>query len=49
MTVKKYMKKSQLFMAKSYMIVTLQPLRKMLAESKHFSKFYNGLKSKIYK
>ena len=49
MTVKKYMKKSQLFLAKSYMVITLMPLRRALSNSRHFSKFYNGLKSLIYK
>ena len=47
MTVNKYMKKSQLFFAKSYMVITLMPLRRALSESRHFSKFYNGLKSLI--
>ena len=49
MTVNKYMKKSQLFLAKSYMVITLMPLRRALSNSRHFSKFYNGLKSLIYK
>lgn len=49
MTVKKYMKKSQLFWAKTYMIITLMPLRRALSNSRHFSKFYNGLKSLVYK
>lgn len=49
MTVNKYMKKSQLFLAKSYMVITLMPLRRALSNSRHFSKFYNGLKSLVYK
>lgn len=49
MTVKKYMKKSQLFLAKSYMVITLMPLRRAISNSRHLSKFYNGLKSLIYK
>ena len=47
--VRKYMKKSQLFLAKSYMVVTLMPLRRWLGNSRHFSKFYNGLKKCIYR
>lgn len=49
MTVNKYMKKSQLFLAKAYMVITLMPLRRALSNSRHFSKFYNGLKSLFYK
>lgn len=46
--VKKYMTKRQLFLAKSYMAVTLMPLRRWLGNSRHFSRFYNGLKKCIY-
>lgn len=46
--VEKYMKKSQLFLAKSYMVVTLMPLRRYLAGNRHFSKLYNGIKKCMY-
>ncbi len=49
LTVNKYMKKSQLFLAKSYMVITLMPLRRALGNSRHFSKFYNKFKSLFYK
>ncbi len=49
MTVEKYMKKSQLFFARAYMVVTLMPLRRALGNSKHFSKFYNAVKKCLYR
>ena len=47
--VRKYMKKSRLFLAKSYMVVTLMPLRRWLAGNRHFSGIYNKVKKCIYK
>ena len=49
MTVEKYMKKSQLFLAKSYLVVTLMPLRRAMANSPIFSKMYNGIKKCFYR
>lgn len=46
--VRKYMKKSQLFRAESYMLLTLAPLRRRLGNSRHFSKLYNRFKKCIY-
>lgn len=43
-----YMKKSQLFLARSYMVVTLMPLRRFLAGNRYFSKMYNGIKHLVY-
>ena len=48
-TVEKYMKKGQLFLARTYMVVTLMPLRRALSNSKHFSKFYNAIKKCLYR
>lgn len=49
MTVEKYMKKSQIFMAKLYMVFTLMPLRRAMNNSKYFSKFYNAIKKCLYR
>lgn len=46
--VERYMKKSQLFLARFYMAVTLMPLRRWMGNSRYFSKIYNGLKKCIY-
>ncbi len=47
--VEKYMKKSQLLLARSYMVVTLMPLRRFLASNRFFSKMYNGMKKVVYR
>lgn len=49
MTVNKYMKKSDLFLARTYMVVTLMPLRRALGNSPRFSKFYNAMKKCLYR
>ena len=43
-----YLGKGELFRYRLIMAVTLAPLRKMCAENKWFSGFYQGLKKKIY-
>lgn len=43
-----YMGKGELFRYRLIMAVTLAPLRKICAENKCFSGFYQGLKKKIY-
>lgn len=46
---KKYMSKSQLFRYRLFMIVTLQILRKYIAERSMFSGIYDKVKSRFYK
>lgn len=46
---KKYMSGFELFKYKTILLLTLQPLRTFMAESKTFSGFYNGIKRGIYK
>ena len=45
----KYMGKAKANKYRMLLLLTLAPLRSMLADSKYFSVFYNGIKSFIYK
>ena len=47
--VAKYMTKSQLFKYKAIMLLSLQPLRTAMAESKTFGSIYQALKKILYK
>ena len=44
-----YMGKGELFKYRAAMVCTLAPLRRAMAESRLFSKFYHGLKRILYK
>lgn len=46
---KKYMSRAQRFKFKAILWITLAPLRSKMAESRHFSKVYNGLKQLMYR
>lgn len=45
----KYLSKGQLFCYRLYMVLTLVPLRRFLAENKAFSGIYNKLKAGLYR
>ena len=47
--IAKYMTKGQIFKYKTIMILSLQPLRTAMAESKVFGGFYQALKKLLYK
>lgn len=47
--IAKYMTKSQIFKYKTIMILSLQPLRTAMAESKVFGSFYQAVKKLLYK
>lgn len=45
----KYMSRGQRFRYKLILALTLAPLRSKMAESEHFSGWYNGLKKRLYR
>lgn len=47
--IRTYMSLGQLSVYKAAMILSLQPFRKAMAESKTFGKLYEGIKSRIYR
>lgn len=47
--IAKYMTKGQIFKYKLIMVLTLQPLRTAMAESKVFGSFYQAVKKMLYK